>query len=41
MGVNDGMPIYYYLVEEQMRGTDRLHRTHEPKDVDSKRKKTQ
>ena len=41
MGVNDGVPIYYSLAELQLRGTDRLHRTHEHEKVDSDRKKTQ
>ena len=39
MGVDDGMPIYYSLTEIQVRGTDRLHRTHEHENVDSDRKK--
>ena len=40
MGVDDGVPIHYSLAEIQVRGTDRLHRTHEHKNVDSDRKKT-
>ena len=40
MGVDDGVPIYYSLVEIKVRNTDRLHRTHELKNVDSDRKKT-
>ena len=40
MAADDGVPIYYSLVEIQVRGTDRLHRTHEYKNVDSDRKKT-
>ena len=41
MGGNDGVPIYYSLVEIQRRGTDRWHCTHEHDDVDSNRKKIQ
>ena len=40
MGVNDGVPIYYFLVEIQLRGTDRLHCTNENEDVDCNREKT-
>ena len=29
MGINDGMPIYHYPAEVQMRDTDRLHRSDE------------
>ena len=40
MGFNDGVLFYYSLAEIQLRGTDRLHRTHEHEDVDSNIKKT-
>ena len=40
MGVNDGVPVYYYLVEIQLRDTDRLHRTHDRENVDSDMKNT-
>ena len=41
MGSNDGVPIYYSLAENQLRGTDRLHCTHEYEDIDGDRKNTQ
>ena len=38
MGINDGMPIYHYLPDVQVRGTDRLHRSdqHENFNTDGK-----
>ena len=39
MGVDDGVPILYSLAEIQVRGTDRLLRTHEHKNVDIDKKK--
>ena len=41
MGVDDGVTIHYSLAEIQVRGTDRLHRTHEHENVDTDKKKTQ
>ena len=40
MGVDDGVPIHSSLAEIQVRGIDRLHRTHEHKNVDIDRMKT-
>ena len=40
MRVDDGVPIHYFLAENQVRGTDRLHRTNEHKNVEIDRKKT-
>ena len=40
MVIDDGVPIYYSLVEVQLRGTDRLHCTNEHKDVDSSKEET-
>ena len=39
MGVDDGVPIHYSLAEIQVRGTDRLHRTHENENVDVGRRR--
>ena len=41
MGVNDGVFVYYPLVEIQLRGTDRLHCANEYEKPDSIRKKAQ
>ena len=38
MGIDDGVPIHYSLVEIQVRGTDRLHRTNEHENVGIDRK---
>ena len=35
MGVDDGVPFHCSLAEIQVRGTDRLHRTNEHKNVES------
>ena len=41
MGINDGMPIYHYLIEVQVRGTDRLHRSDEHENVNTDRKEAE
>ena len=41
MRVNDGVPVYYSLVEIQLGGTDLLHYTNEHKNADSNRENTQ
>ena len=41
MGINDGVFVYYPLVEIQLRGTDRLHFANEHEELDSSRKKAQ
>ena len=41
MGINDGVLVYYYLAEVQLRGTDRLHCANEHEDIDCNREKTQ
>ena len=40
MGVDDGVAIHYSQAEIQVRGTDRLHRTHEHKNFDIDREET-
>ena len=41
MGINDGVLVYYPLVENQLCGTDRLHCANEHEELDSSRKKAQ
>ena len=41
MGIKDGIPIYQYLAEVEVRGTDRLYRPDEHENVNTDRKEAQ